>query len=171
MGSIERADDHLLTLPGLSDVEKVQVCALVGRGRGVAYALAELGKYLDDLDVAMRDDPAFVRDYQMALALRDEAVEKALHKKATKGNVTAMKFWLTNRQPDSWTETRTTRHVGHSGGAIEVSATVAALRDVMTSEETRDAAIAWIDDDVIDVEPLPAGDEPAGEDQEPGEAG
>lgn len=171
MGSVDRTDDHLLTFVGLSDVEKAEVCAEIAKGRGIAFSLSRLGRFMDDLETALATDPTFERDYRMALLMRDEEIEQALHKKARKGNVTAQKFWLTNRRPDQWAETRTTRHVGHGGGAIEVSTTIAALRDVLTAQETRDAAIAWADDDIIDVEALPDGDEPAGEGQEPSPTG
>lgn len=172
MGTPDRQDDHLLTFPGLSEPEKIEVCNTVARGRGVAHALSTLGRFMDDLDVALRDDPEFARNYQMALALRDEEIEVALHKKARKGNVTAMKFYLTNRRPGEWSDTRTTRHVGSGGGAIEVTAVVAGLRDILTSRETRDDAIAWIEDDsIIDAEVVDAGGDPAGEDSESGEAG
>jgi hypothetical protein len=171
MGSLDRADDHLLIASGLSNVEKVEVCAEVAKGRGVAHALARLGRYMDDLEIALAQDLEFAREYEMALALRDDEIEQALHKKARKGNVTAQKFWLANRRPDRWIESRTTRHVGHNGGAIEVATTISALRDVLTSEETRNAAIEWAGDDIIDVEPLPEGDDAAGEGEVTSEAG
>lgn len=173
MGALDRQDDHLLTLPGLSDAEKASVCATVAKGRGVAHALSELGKYLDDLDVALRDDEAFARDYGMALALRDEAVEEAVHRKARKGNVPAAKFWLTNRRPDNWSETRTTRHVGVGGVSSDAQAIVGALRDLLVGPDTRDQAIAWIerDADVIDAELVDAGSDAPGEDSDTSEAG
>ena len=171
MGQLDRTDDHSLSIVGLSDVEKAEVCAEIARGRGVAHALARLGRFMDDLDVALTGDPVFQRDFDMALALRDDEIEQALHKKARKGNVTAQKFWLTNRRPERWAETRTTRHVGAGGGAIEVATTIAALRDVFTSEETRNAAVDWAGDDIIDVDPLPERGELAGEGEVPGEAG
>lgn len=171
MGDVDRADDHLLAVVGLSDVEKIEVCAEVSKGRGVALTLAGMGRFLDDLEAALSSDYQFSRDFEMALAVRDDVVEQALHRKARKGNVTAQKFWLTNRRPDQWAETRTTRHVGSNGGAIEVAATVAALRDVFTSEETRDAAIEWAEDDIIDVEALDERSGPAGEGEVAGEAG
>lgn len=171
MGELDRTDDHLLTISGLSDVEKAEVCAEIAKGRGVAHALSRLGRYMDDLDTALAADPAFARDYEMSLALRDDEIEQALHKKARKGNVTAQKFWLTNRRPDRWSETRTTRHVGAGGGAIEVAHTIDALRSVFASEETRDAAVGWAEDDVIDVEPVGEGELAAGEGEVAGEAG
>jgi hypothetical protein len=171
MGDLDQTDDSLLTVSGLSDVEKAEVCAEIAKGRGVAHALARLGRYMDDLDVALAADQTFQREYEMALALRDDEVEQALHKKARKGNVTAQKFWLTNRRPDRWVEARTTRHVGHNGGAIEVATTIAALRDVFTSEETRNAAVEWAGDDIIDVDPLPEGELSTGEGEVTGEAG
>lgn len=171
MGELDRTDDHLLTVAGLSDVEKAEVCAEVAKGRGVAHALARLGRYMDDLDTALVADPDFAREYEMALALRDDAIEQALHRKARKGNVTAIKFYLTNRRPDQWAETHTTRHVGAGGGAIEVAHTIDALRSVLTSEETRDAAVGWAQDDVIDAELVSEGELPAGEGEVAGEAG
>lgn len=171
MGDLDRTDDHLLTVVGLSDVEKAEVCAEVAKGRGIAHALARLGRFMDDLDTALAIDQGFQREFEMALALRDDEVEQALHKKARKGNVTAQKFWLTNRRPDRWAETRTTRHVGAGGGAIEVATTIAALRDVFTSEETRNAAVEWAGDDIIDVDPLPEGDESPGQGEVTGPTG
>ena len=173
MGTPDRQDDHLLTIPGLSEAEKMEVCVTVAKGRGVAHALSVLGRFMDDLDVALREDPEFAREYQMALTLRDEEIENALHKKARKGNVTAMKFYLTNRRPDQWSDTRTTRHVGPSGGPIEVAAVVAGLRDVLTAKETRDDAIAWIerDSDIVEAELVDSGADAPGEDSDPGEAG
>lgn len=171
MGDLDRTDDSVLTIAGLSDVEKAEVCAEVARGRGVAHALSRLGRYMDDLDVALANDPTFQRDYEMALALRDDEIEQALHKKARKGNVTAQKFWLTNRRADRWSETRTTRHVGAGGGAIEVAHTIDALRNVLTSEETRNAAVEWAEDDIVDAELVVQGELPAGEGEVAGEAG
>lgn len=150
----------------------MEVCAIVAQGRGAAHALSQLGRYMDDLEVALSGDPEFRREYEMALRLRDEKIENALHKRAMKGNVPAIKFWLTNRRGEEWVETRTTRHVGHNGGAIEVEHTAAALRQVLTSGETRDDALEWIErNSIIDTTAVPRGELAAGEDPEPGEAG
>jgi hypothetical protein len=79
MGDLDRTDDSLLTISGLSDVEKAEVCAEIAKGRGIAHALSRLGRYMDDLDVALAGDQAFQREYEMALALRDDEIEQALH--------------------------------------------------------------------------------------------
>ena len=171
MGALDRSDDHSLTIPGLDDFEKMDICSHIREGRGVAFALSTVGKFKDDLDAALATDKEFERAYTMALDIRDEQVEAALHTKALKGNVGAIKFWLANRRSHEWSEVRHVRHSGEVGGEVTVVHTVAALRDVLTQQETRDDAVAWIErDTVIDVEPLPPGDEPPGEDQEPGEA-
>lgn len=172
MGSLDRQDDHSLTIAGLDDFEKMDVCTMIREGRGVAAALASIGKFPNDLHAALTADQEFDQSFQMALAVRDEAVEAALHAKALKGNVTAMKFWLANRRPGEWAETRTVRHTGEVGGEVTVRHTVTALRELLTEGATRDDAVAWIErDTIIDVEALPAGDEPAGEGEVPGEAG
>lgn len=144
MGLPDRQDDHVLSIAGLPKSDQISVCSAVSRGRSVAEALSECGRYMDDLAVALEEDPEFKREYEQAIAIRDDAIEAALHRKARKGNVTAIKFYLTNRRPQDWTETRTTRHVGHNGGPVTVSVTHA-LRDLITSEDTRESALAWIE--------------------------
>lgn len=173
MGLPDRQDDHLLTIPGLAEADKIAICAAVKNGDGLAHALAGIGRFIDDHEIAMHEDPDYKREFEMCERLRDEVVENALHRKASRGNVPAIKFWLTNRQSNRWQDARTHRHVGADGGAIEVEHTVSALRQLITSPETRDEALGWIERnaDVIDAETVPPGELPAGEDSEPGEAG
>jgi len=167
MGVRNESPDFAVSVSGLTDKQKLDICTTVAGGRGAAYALTVVGASFDDLRAELDDDQQFAENYDMALRLRDEEIEHALHERAKSGNIPAIKFWLANRRGDEWSEDKTVRHVGAAGGPIEIAqTTVIALRELLTQDDMRDQAIEW-----IEAEALPAGDESSGEDQVPGEAG
>lgn len=160
MGIRNQQDDHQLKSSGLTEEQKIDLCGIVANGRGAAYALTCVTATFEDLRAAIDEDPLFATNYDMALRLRDEQIEYALHERAKTGNVPAIRFWLSNRRGEEWSEDRTVRHVGPAGGPIEIAqTTVIALRELLTQDDMREQAIEW-----IEAEALPAGGESSGED-------
>lgn len=70
---------------------------------------------------------AFAKALKNGKEVVDFAVENALLKKALAGDVTAMIFWLKNRQRDKWRDKQDHEITGKDGGPIETS--------VLTPEE------------------------------------
>lgn len=61
----------------------------------------------------------------------NEQVEDALFQAASSGNTTAMIFYLTNREPDRWSDKRapqTIRMTGEDGGPVRIDLDVESLR-------------------------------------------
>lgn len=91
----------------LDTIKKGKYLKLLKKGIGRCEALATVGiKSRQTLATYRKKYPKFAEQESMAEAECDGKIESALHAAAKGGNVIAMIFWLKNRQPEDWRDTK-----------------------------------------------------------------
>jgi hypothetical protein len=137
--------------------DKGRFVRLVARGVSKPAAAEKVGFRWATVRKHLKEDPAFA---EMVADAEDELVDKVAAvpvQKALDGNLAAAIFVLTNKRPHEWRDAKVIRqeHSGPGGGPIQiVQATVIALKEVLTDESTRAAALDLVD--AIDVAGRPA---------------
>ena len=87
----------------LNAAAKEQIIGALGAGADVALAGKIVGCTRQAIYKLRTREPEFAERMDEARALADEKVIRSLYELATKhNNVTAMIFWLKNRQPQVW---------------------------------------------------------------------
>lgn len=89
-------------------------------------------------------------DYRLKLEatldMRDEIVEDALYSKAVGGDVTAVRFWLTNRAGNKWKNIQDSRVGGDSSGVpVQIG-----VREILVEIPTSSIDSASTDDESIE---------------------
>ncbi len=96
--------------------------SLIRNGMGVVQAAKELMVSPSSIVHYSRAHPEFhaiLAEARMAaIRLKNENVEDALYQKAIDGDVSAVKFWLTNRSPSRWTDRRHIAYQGKVSGQV-----------------------------------------------------
>lgn len=93
---------------------------IAGAAHLIAVSKATLDRYMEKrpAEKARADD---------ARKIADDRVQSALYKSAVNGNVTAMIFWLKNRQPKEWRDRREIEMSGAGDVADAIESAHAAL--------------------------------------------
>jgi len=86
--------------------------AALGKGTGRYKAAKAVGMSAEGVRDYARKHPEFAEEIAVAEMDANEAVECALYRRATEGNIAAICIWLFNRMPDRWADKR---HVQHEG--------------------------------------------------------
>lgn len=108
-------------------VDQERVCQLVREGASLQLAAVEVGVLPGNLLAEIENDPEFGAQVTAAQAACVGDVELTLTTKAKAGHFGAIKFLLTNRAPDRWSERSTVHHEG----AIETRVNVELTRAVV----------------------------------------
>jgi hypothetical protein len=86
----------------LTDDKKDQIVKLMLNGATVGLASVAVGCGMTTIFSEFKRDAKFKQKCSEAGAICDDAVVSKLYQTAIGGNVTAMIFWLKNRQRDKW---------------------------------------------------------------------
>jgi hypothetical protein len=95
----------------------------------------------------LEEDVAFAHALADAQDRSTAVIEDVLYEEAKAGNLGAVKMWLHNRAPNRWRDEQVLRKeiTGANGGPITiVQANVAALREVLTNDDTRVGALGLV---------------------------
>lgn len=104
-----------------------QVIAALRIGADIAGAAHLIGVSKVGLDKYLQRHPLVKERADDARKIADDRVQSALYKAAVNGNVTAMIFWLKNRQPKEWRDRREIEMSGAGDVADAIEAAHAAL--------------------------------------------
>lgn len=135
-------------MPGaFNDSEKQRFLTNIARGRRPATTAEHMGYAWTTVSGHLKKDPEFAAAFQDALRVVDERVEEALLDQAEEGNMSAIKFWLTNRRSESWSDLTKTQVIGGGGSTtttINIAiATTDNWRAVLADPESREAALSF----------------------------
>jgi len=109
--------------PKITLAKVEQVIAALRIGADIAGAAHLIAVSTDGLTKYLARHPLVKARADDARKIADDRVQSALYKSAVAGNVTAMIFWLKNRQPKEW---RDRREIEMSGAGDVTSAIEAA---------------------------------------------
>lgn len=128
------------------DFEKKRFVDLLARGRAPALAAEDIGFTYATIRRHLKEDVAFAEAAEQAILVVDARVEEVAYDMATSGDNPASTWkWLERRRPAQWGETKNVQVTGPGGGPIQLAAvTTDALREVLTAGDTRDAALAMV---------------------------
>lgn len=128
------------------DFEKKRFVELLARGRAPALAAEDIGFTYATIRRHLKEDVAFAEAAEQAVLVVDARVEEVAYDMATSGDNPASTWkWLERRRPAQWGETKNVQVTGPGGGPIQLAAvTTDALREVLTAGDTRDAALAMV---------------------------
>lgn len=128
------------------DFEKKRFVELLARGRAPALAAEDIGFTYATIRRHLKEDVAFAEAAEQAVLVVDARVEEVAYDMATSGDSPASTWkWLERRRPAQWGETKNVQVTGPGGGPIQLAAvTTDALREVLTAGDTRDAALAMV---------------------------
>lgn len=100
-----------------------------------------------------RRHPNWEKEAVLAEMEANEVVENALFLSAIQGNVSAAQFWLTNRDPDNWSDRKTVKSEvsGPDGGPIAVENS-SYVRAVLSDQRATELALELLDQ-VAELEP------------------
>ena len=128
------------------DFEKKRFVDLLARGRAPALAAEDIGFTYATIRRHLKEDVAFTEAAEQAILVVDARVEEVAYDMATSGDNPASTWkWLERRRPAQWGETKNVQVTGPGGGPIQLAAvTTDALREVLTAGDTRDAALAMV---------------------------
>jgi len=116
-----------MAAPKITPEKFDQVIAALRIGADIAGAAHLIAVSKATLDRYMEKRPAEKARADDARKIADDRVQSALYKSAVAGNVTAMIFWLKNRQPKEWRDRREIEMSGAGDVAEAISAAHAAL--------------------------------------------
>lgn len=129
---------------------KDRFIALVSRGRAPVLVAEDLNFAWTTIQRHLREDRDFMERFDQAVASIDARVQEVALDLALSGEHPASTWkWLERRRRDEWGETKTVSHTvsGPGGGPIQVAAvTTQALREVLIGGDTREQALAMIDE-------------------------
>jgi len=112
-----------MAAPKITPEKFNEVVTALRIGADIAGAAHLISVSKATLDRYMEKRPAEKARADDARKIADDRVQSALYKSAVAGNVTAMIFWLKNRQPKEW---RDRREIEMSGAGDVTSAIEAA---------------------------------------------
>jgi hypothetical protein len=107
--------------PQFDDVYQEKFLEAVRKGNRPNKAAELVGFSAPTIRRHILDDKEFAEKVKAAEAESCEIVEDALWASALDGNFNAQKFWLINRAPDRWIDTKTTRQIGGDIIPIQVN--------------------------------------------------
>ena len=131
------------------DKTKARFVELTKRGRPPALAAEDVGFTWATVRKHMKDDPDFLAAYDQAVLVVDSRVAEVAYDLAVSGDSPASTWkWLERRQRAEWADQKNVTHTvsGPNGGPIQLAAvTTQALREVLTGSDTREVALAMVD--------------------------
>lgn len=116
-----------MAAPKITPEKFNEVVTALRIGADIAGAAHLISVSKATLDRYMEKRPAEKARADDARKIADDRVQSALYKSAVAGNVTAMIFWLKNRQPKEWRDRREIEMSGAGDVAEAISAAHAAL--------------------------------------------
>ena len=116
-----------MAAPKITPEKFDQVIAALRIGADIAGAAHLIAVSKATLDRYMEKRPAEKARADDARKIADDRVQSALYKSAVAGNVTAMIFWLKNRQPKEWRDRREIEMSGAGDVADAIATAHAAL--------------------------------------------
>ena len=120
-------------------------CSFVKEGHNPRTAAQLCDFSWETVKRRMESDIAFAEAVADATSHATAKIEDVLYQEAAAGNLGAIKEWLHNRAPDRWRQEQVLRKeiTGAGGGPITVvQGVVAAFREVLTDDDTREGALA-----------------------------
>lgn len=127
------------------DDMKDAFCAQVAQGLNPRTAAEVCGFTWKTVKKHLEQDIAFADAMAEATASATAKIEDKLYEEAAEGNLGAIRMWLHNRASDRWRDEQVLRKEisGPDGGPITVvQGVVAAFREVLTDDDTRQGALA-----------------------------
>lgn len=114
-------------------------------GRPPLMAAEDIGFTWRTIRHHLAEDPEFREDCEIAEKRATEPIEQVLYDEALEGRQWAVTEVLHNRRPERWADRKVVQQqiTGPGGGPIQV-VTMEALREVLTSPDTRREALEFL---------------------------
>jgi hypothetical protein len=83
-----------------------RILGILAMGGDYGIAAKHIGVTRQAVSAHIKRHPKFAERVEEFRSMADENVKRSLYRAARNGNVTAMIFWLKNRQPEHWRDRR-----------------------------------------------------------------